>query len=81
MFNNPTAVAIHESKLLWPGAPIQCVISFGTGRTAPSPEQKNTDVSSTSSWKTKFFKILCSATDTEGACLYPLVDVVLNLPP
>ncbi|XP_026462387.1 calcium-independent phospholipase A2-gamma-like [Ctenocephalides felis] len=66
MFNNPTAVAIHEAKLLWPGSPIQCVISFGTGRTTPSSEQINSENLSTSSWKTKFIKILCSATDTEA---------------
>lgn len=66
MFNNPTAVAIHEAKLLWPGSPIQCVVSFGTGRTTPSSEQINSENLSTSSWKTKFIKILCSATDTEG---------------
>ena len=66
--NNPCAVALHEAKQLWPNSPIQCVVSFGTGRT---PYQIN-DTSSkmaeiaTSSWKDKFYKILDSATDTEG---------------
>lgn len=66
--NNPTAVAIHEAKLLWPNSPIQCVMSFGTGRTAPNPVDPSDEqvIPSNSSWKGKFMKIIESATDTEG---------------
>ncbi|CAG9764915.1 unnamed protein product [Ceutorhynchus assimilis] len=67
LVNNPTAVAIHEAKLLWPRTPIQCVISFGTGRTVPNPiETTEPTQNNNTSWKHKFLAILDSATDTEG---------------
>ncbi|XP_057329634.1 calcium-independent phospholipase A2-gamma-like isoform X3 [Microplitis mediator] len=72
--NNPCAVAIHEAKRLWPNTPIQCVVSFGTGRTPPIIPNSEGKMKETvaSSWKDKFYKILASATDTEG------VHIVLN---
>lgn len=73
MYNNPSCVAIHESKLLWPNKNIQALVSLGTGRSPNKNKidgqklynQKMFDVDSTlsiSSWKTKFLRILDAAT-------------------
>lgn len=78
LYNNPTAVAIHEARCLWPNDNIQCVVSFGTGRTRGRPtnwkdgqkifsENVLEQAALSSSWKTKFLRILDSATDTEAA--------------
>ncbi|XP_055639019.1 calcium-independent phospholipase A2-gamma-like [Toxorhynchites rutilus septentrionalis] len=77
LYNNPTTVAIHEAKCLWPDEDIQCIVSFGTGRTQNPPRIRKDGqklfsenilerVELSSSWKTKFLRILDSATDTEA---------------
>ncbi|XP_076468723.1 calcium-independent phospholipase A2-gamma-like [Babylonia areolata] len=61
--NNPTAMAVHESRLLWPNEVIQCVVSLGTGRFEPILELMG---SNKVSLREKVTKIVDSATDTEG---------------
>lgn len=34
--NNPTAVGLHECKLLWPGESFQCILSLGNGKYDPA---------------------------------------------
>ena len=66
LLNNPTAVAIHEAKLLWPNEHIQSVVSLGSGRYIPPNlfKKDETPVSATS-LKTKIIRLIDSATDTE----------------
>lgn len=82
MVNNPCAVAIHEAKRLWPNSPIQCVVSFGTGRTPPIIPNNEGHIKEgnigSSSWKDKFYKILASATDTEGNYSTKDINLIVN---
>ncbi len=66
LINNPTAIAIHEAKMLWPNEQIQCVLSLGSGRYIP-PKSIKPDESpvSPTSLKTKIIRLIDSATDTE----------------
>lgn len=61
--NNPTAIALHEARLLWPHEPIQCVVSVGNGRTVT--ELELTSTLTTTGIQDKITKIVDSATDTE----------------
>lgn len=63
MVNNPTAVAIHEAKLLWPREHIQCVVSLGGGRFIPASNEAPQGLTSL---KSKVLKVIESATDTEA---------------
>uniref|UniRef100_A0A8D0L6W8 Patatin like phospholipase domain containing 8 n=1 Tax=Sphenodon punctatus TaxID=8508 RepID=A0A8D0L6W8_SPHPU len=62
LLNNPTALAVHECKCLWPNVPLQCVISLGTGR---YESEGKANVTYTS-LKAKLTNVISSATDTEG---------------
>lgn len=61
LLNNPSALAMHECKCLWPDAPLECIVSLGTGR-YESDVRNNTTYTSL---KTKLSNVINSATDTE----------------
>lgn len=42
--NNPILVGLSEAALLWPGAPIDTVVSIGTGTNQPKPFPANAGV-------------------------------------
>nr|XP_046252974.1 calcium-independent phospholipase A2-gamma-like isoform X2 [Scatophagus argus] len=71
ILNNPCALAVHESRLLWPNQPFQCVLSLGTGR---YDNAKRAPVTSTS-LRAKISNLISSATDTEG--VHTLLDELL----
>ncbi|EPY80798.1 intracellular membrane-associated calcium-independent phospholipase A2 gamma isoform 1-like protein [Camelus ferus] len=65
LLNNPSALAMHECKCLWPDVPLECMVSLGTGR-------YESDVRNTmtyTSLRTKLSNVINSATDTEVASL------------
>ncbi|CAI4224428.1 unnamed protein product [Auanema sp. JU1783] len=72
--NNPTAIAIHETKLLWPNESLHCVVSVGNGRSVvelePAPTVKSTGV------QNKLARLIDSATDTEAVhmSMHDLID-------
>ncbi|CAF1608711.1 unnamed protein product [Rotaria magnacalcarata] len=69
--NNPTSIALHECKLLWPGEDIQCVVSLGNGR--PTPDVAFQSKSMT--LKQKLSSLVDSVTNTETihVCLHDLL--------
>lgn len=71
LINNPTALAIHESKSLWPHTPLECVVSLGTGR-FETPNKNNVTYTSL---KTKLTNVISSATDTEE--VHAMLDAFL----
>ncbi|XP_049422293.1 calcium-independent phospholipase A2-gamma [Epinephelus fuscoguttatus] len=71
LINNPTALAIHECKCLWPNTPLQCVLSLGTGRF----ETVGKNSTAFTSLKTKLTHVISSATDTEE--VHTMLDALL----
>ncbi|XP_075065139.1 calcium-independent phospholipase A2-gamma [Mixophyes fleayi] len=71
LINNPCALAIHESKCLWPDVSIQCVISLGTGRYEGAGKSTATHTS----LKAKLTNVISSATDTEE--VHKMLDALL----
>uniref|UniRef100_A0AAV2M002 PNPLA domain-containing protein n=1 Tax=Knipowitschia caucasica TaxID=637954 RepID=A0AAV2M002_KNICA len=71
LLNNPCALAVHESRLLWPHQPFQCVLSLGTGRYDSVKRNPGTSTS----LRAKISSLICSATDTEG--VHTLLDDLL----
>ncbi|VDN02748.1 unnamed protein product [Thelazia callipaeda] len=67
--NNPTALAFHEARMLWPQERIQCVVSIGCGHAVS--EAENVEKLSTR-LREKIIRIIDSATDTE------LVDLCMR---
>ena len=64
--NNPCAIALREARLLWGRhAPLQCVLSLGTGIYRRGPASPSESLANTS-LKDKLTKVVASATDTEG---------------
>ncbi|XP_037099226.1 calcium-independent phospholipase A2-gamma-like [Syngnathus acus] len=71
LINNPTALAIHECKCLWPNTPLQCVLSLGTGRHEVAGKNGTTHTS----LKAKLTNVISSATDTEE--VHTMLDALL----
>ncbi|KAI3366812.1 hypothetical protein L3Q82_009473 [Scortum barcoo] len=71
LINNPTALAIHECKCLWPNTPLQCVLSLGTGRY----ESVGNNSTTYTSLKAKLTNVISSATDTEE--VHTMLDALL----
>lgn len=67
ILNNPCALAVHESRLLWPHQPFQCVLSLGTGRY----DNARRGPATSTSLRAKISNLICSATDTEGQSVVP----------
>ncbi|XP_072509130.1 calcium-independent phospholipase A2-gamma [Notamacropus eugenii] len=61
LLNNPTALAMHECKCLWPDTPLQCIVSLGTGRYEGDVRNNLTSTS----LRSKLSAVISSATDTE----------------
>ncbi|KAK4524647.1 hypothetical protein GAYE_SCF05G2549 [Galdieria yellowstonensis] len=65
--NNPTGVAIHETKKLFPNVPLELVVSIGTGRlTSPDLPEATRRKESSLGWNDIITYLINSATSTEN---------------
>ncbi|KAJ1163980.1 hypothetical protein NDU88_004427 [Pleurodeles waltl] len=71
LINNPSALALHECKCLWPNVPLQCVVSLGTGRYESAGKNTVTHTS----LRAKLTNVISSATDTEE--VHTMLDALL----
>ncbi|VDK17280.1 unnamed protein product [Anisakis simplex] len=71
--NNPTAIALHEARMLWPNERFQCVVSVGNGHHVN--ELDTTHIKSSTGVQEKITRIVDSATDTElvHLCMHDLL--------
>eukprot|EP00178_Gracilaria_changii_P018736 TRINITY_DN5387_c0_g1_i1.p1 TRINITY_DN5387_c0_g1~~TRINITY_DN5387_c0_g1_i1.p1 ORF type:complete len:798 (+),score=107.91 TRINITY_DN5387_c0_g1_i1:3283-5676(+) len=63
--NNPTAVALHETKCMYPGVPIELVVSLGNGLSPAAVQEENEDGKKNVGWGDVVGSIVASATATE----------------
>ncbi|CAF1032318.1 unnamed protein product [Adineta ricciae] len=70
--NNPTSIALHECRLLWPDEDFQCVVSLGNGRPAPDVLFQSKSMT----LKQKLSSLVDSVTNTETihVCLHDLLQ-------
>jgi len=59
--NNPSAIALQEAKILYPGVPLELLVSIGTG----AFNQEYTEGMQSMGWDTLVNQIVASSTDTE----------------
>ena len=62
--NNPSQLALLESRSLWPGLPLQCLLSVGSGRSSHSEEEGDGGLPSATEKVSRYVE---SLSDTEGA--------------
>ncbi|KAI0566146.1 hypothetical protein FGB62_12g119 [Gracilaria domingensis] len=63
--NNPTAVALHETKCMYPGVPIELVVSLGNGLSPAAVQEENEAGKKNVGWGDVVGSIVASATATE----------------